>query len=470
MPIPNEADATYLDQSEIDHGDIQIMEQVSAGYWVISGGAVTAQGTADGTVAVASGTARVSGSNKTISAGNVSVLTGSANPDGSTAAAADTTDARFDLITINSASQLGVLHGTLAGLSTTGDGSYLCVFPAFTTRTVLAAIFIPPTATVITSSQINDKRIVGSVDAMHDASHSLSGSNHVGTLSVTQGLGKSQALTGATAATNYVGAVASGAPASGTFAVGDFVVEHTGKIYVCTGAGTPGTWTLAGGSVAADAIFDAKGDLPVGTGADTAAKLAVTTTAGQTLAKDTAATTGLAWVMPQWAYLMPTGAISETFSRATEPRVNTTLLSTGRMSAAAIYLPKDATITSITFQSATTALSAGTNQWFALYSSALALLRQTTDDTSTAWAANSTKTLNLTSTFLTTYAGLYYVAINVTAGTVPTLSSGASINGVFNALPPTITGTSDTGLTTTAPNPATALSTTVNVIPYAYVS
>lgn len=50
-------------------------------------------------------------------------------------------------------------------------------------------------------------------------------------------------LTGATAASRYVGATASGAPASGTFVVGDFAVDQTGKLWVCTSAGTPGTWT-----------------------------------------------------------------------------------------------------------------------------------------------------------------------------------------------------------------------------------
>lgn len=49
-------------------------------------------------------------------------------------------------------------------------------------------------------------------------------------------------LTGATAVSRYVGATASGAPASGTFAVGDFVIDQSGSIWVCTAAGTPGTW------------------------------------------------------------------------------------------------------------------------------------------------------------------------------------------------------------------------------------
>ena len=50
-------------------------------------------------------------------------------------------------------------------------------------------------------------------------------------------------LTGATTATRYVGGTANGAPTSGTFAVGDFIVDQTGTIWVCTTAGTPGTWT-----------------------------------------------------------------------------------------------------------------------------------------------------------------------------------------------------------------------------------
>ena len=53
---------------------------------------------------------------------------------------------------------------------------------------------------------------------------------------------KATGLTGATAASRYAGATASGAPTTGTFAVGDYVVDQTGKFWVCTTAGTPGTW------------------------------------------------------------------------------------------------------------------------------------------------------------------------------------------------------------------------------------
>jgi len=49
-------------------------------------------------------------------------------------------------------------------------------------------------------------------------------------------------LTGATATTRYVGGTAGGPPTTGTFAVGDFALDQTAAVWVCTVAGTPGTW------------------------------------------------------------------------------------------------------------------------------------------------------------------------------------------------------------------------------------
>lgn len=50
-------------------------------------------------------------------------------------------------------------------------------------------------------------------------------------------------LTGATQASRYAGATASGAPVTGTFATGDFVIARDGKVWVCTAGGSPGTWS-----------------------------------------------------------------------------------------------------------------------------------------------------------------------------------------------------------------------------------
>jgi hypothetical protein len=66
-------------------------------------------------------------------------------------------------------------------------------------------------------------------------------------------------LPGATAPTRYVGGTVSGAPASGTFAVGDFVIDDTGLLWICTAAGSPGTWrgslTVAANAVNTFGVF-----------------------------------------------------------------------------------------------------------------------------------------------------------------------------------------------------------------------
>lgn len=56
-------------------------------------------------------------------------------------------------------------------------------------------------------------------------------------------------LTGATADARYVGATASGPPLSGTFAVGNWIVDQTGRQWMCISAGSPGTWTQMGAGV-----------------------------------------------------------------------------------------------------------------------------------------------------------------------------------------------------------------------------
>jgi hypothetical protein len=152
-----------------------------------------------------------------------------------------------------------------------------------------------------------------------------------------------------------------------------------------------------------------------------------------------------------------TGALYETIDRDLCEEVNTSLLSSGRLSLQAIWLPAGITINSISFWSATTAGATLTNQLFGLYDNNLNLLRSSVNDTSTAWAANSRKTLALTSAFTTTYSGLHYLGIMVTATTVPTIKGNtAKTGGQLNAGAPSMGGTSNTGLTTALPATANA--------------
>jgi hypothetical protein len=73
------------------------------------------------------------------------------------------------------------------------------------------------------------------------------------------------------------------------------------------------------------------------------------------------------------------------------------LLSTGRVLLMPIWYEAGTVVNSITFLSGTTALSAGTNQWFALADSSYLTLAKSADDTSTAWGSNTLKTLNMSS-------------------------------------------------------------------------
>jgi len=154
---------------------------------------------------------------------------------------------------------------------------------------------------------------------------------------------------------------------------------------------------------------------------------------------------------------------------------NVAALSTGVMTSVALYLERGDVVTNLTFVSATTAAGTPTAWWFALYDTAAtpALLGQTADQATAAWAANTAKTLALATPYKVPVTGIYYAAINVTATTVPTLAGKSVVNAVdAGAL---VTGqkvlarTSGSGLTTTAP--ATIASpTTVATVPLVIVT
>ena len=87
---------------------------------------------------------------------------------------------------------------------------------------------------------------------------------YLSTRSGVKSIGLAVGLTGATAASRYVGATASGAPVTGTFAVGDFTIDQTGKIWVCSTAGTAGG-TLVFTSASGTAVsYAAPGSSAVG--------------------------------------------------------------------------------------------------------------------------------------------------------------------------------------------------------------
>lgn len=148
---------------------------------------------------------------------------------------------------------------------------------------------------------------------------------------------------------------------------------------------------------------------------------------------------------------------------------NQTLTST-RMTMTAIALPA-CTVSSISVRSGTVGLTPGTGPhlWFALYDANLNLLAQSADDTAPVWAAGTILTKNLTAP-QTVPEGLYYIGVMVNAGaggTMPNAWQAQNTSTTAGGL--VLNGYSNSGLTATAPNPASAVTQYAGPL-YAYVS
>jgi len=132
----------------------------------------------------------------------------------------------------------------------------------------------------------------------------------------------------------------------------------------------------------------------------------------------------------------------DVFHRANLPRVgldDVAALATGVMTSVDLWLNEGDLVTSLTFISAGTAAGTPTNYWFALYDPTGALMAQSADQLTAAWAADTAKTLALATAQRITRSGRYKAAINVTATTPPSLvgnlsqTSGSSLTGTAPA-------------------------------------
>lgn len=144
-------------------------------------------------------------------------------------------------------------------------------------------------------------------------------------------------------------------------------------------------------------------------------------------------------------------------------------LTTQVMTSVAIPLQVGDVVTNLTFKSGATAAATPTNWWFGLYddSATPVLLGQSADQLTATWAATTAKTLALSSPVLIPRTGVYYAAVMVKAGTVPTLigattQAGASA-GVLTA-DKILAQTSGASLVATAPG-TIASGTAVGTIP-----
>lgn len=138
--IPNAVGLTYPDQAAPDQRDFDILTAGVAGVGVLSGCAVSASGSSL-VLMVTSGTVQL-GLSVVGVAGNTATI-----------GAAHATNPRYDLVVTDSTGVASIIAGTAAASP---------VFPSFSTssQVVLAAVYVPATATTLAAANLVDKRVM----------------------------------------------------------------------------------------------------------------------------------------------------------------------------------------------------------------------------------------------------------------------------------------------------------------------
>lgn len=163
----------------------------------------------------------------------------------------------------------------------------------------------------------------------------------------------------------------------------------------------------------------------------------------------------------QNGWCAPGAVVAETFPRVFS--AGSQVLTSGTLSVVGIPLPQYLTVSTITMAVKATVAATQTHGWFVILDSGL-VVRGVTADQTTAGAgglfgtANTAYPLNLATPYVTTYTGLYYIGVNQTAGTAPTVVTCTPMASALTALTPVLCGTVSTGYSATPPAVTTALS------------
>ena len=253
---------------------------------------------------------------------------------------------------------------------------------------------------------------------------------------------------GATAGARFAGGTRSGAPTSGSWKAGDFVIDQAGKVWVYTGS----AWVASGGSGGGGVTVD-NTSLPL---AD-----AIVATPGNS------AQAAPANHQHPRTYWNPSdqGLVTWTMD-VMVATANSILPAQGTLYLVRVHVPVAATVRNIlaAITNAGSGLRAG--QCFAgLWSASGGARVGVTADQSTGWATTGVKTMALTSTANLT-AGDYYIGLYANGTTLPNFARGNNqIGGAFANAGMTSNfrvATANTGLTTTPPatlGPLTASNT-----------
>lgn len=167
-------------------------------YWTYSGGALSPN-TGSGTILK-------------MPNGNIMAGTGGPGNSGSLWSFANDGSA----LVLNSGQNSSIYDNFITNFSTGQQTTWYLIDPGQTTTSLIQSASLSGNQTISSQLTVGDLKVTG--------------------------------LTGANVASRYVGATSSGSPVSGTFAVGDYIIDQTGAIWICTVAGTPGTWVNTAGS------------------------------------------------------------------------------------------------------------------------------------------------------------------------------------------------------------------------------
>ena len=187
------------------------------------------------------------------------------------------------------------------------------------------------------------------------------------------------------------------------------------------------------------------------------------------------------WPAPDIASiaLQPTGCTASTLDRSSTAFNQTTAIgATGVLQLCAIFVPFNTIVNNINFVTGSTAGVTMTHQWAVLCDNNRNLLANTADLTNGAIGANAVFTWPVAAiasgaatSFTTTYGGLYYVGLLVTAATIPTLMGTSDAANTIKNIAPILVGGSTSSLTTPSPYPTQYAALTATTSPfYSYLT
>jgi parallel beta-helix repeat protein len=214
-------------------------------------------------------------------------------------------------------------------------------------------------------------------------------------------------VAGATAGARFAGGTRSGAPTSGSWKAGDYVIDHTGKVWIYTGS----AWVAAGGSNGGGVTVD-NTSLPL--------QDAIVATPGNS---GRAAPSNHAHPRTYWTasdQKLVTWTMDVMAATA-----NSTLPAAGTLYVVRVHVPVAATVRNVLAGVTNAGSGLRSGQCFAgLWNASSRALVGATADQSTHWATTGFKTMPLTGTGANLAAGDYYVGLYANGTTLPNFVRG----------------------------------------------